>query len=182
VKQLAAAIGIGFIALVIWSASPAVEAQRGAGAPAEGVRGAGAPAERVRAAGAPGVKSAVADAAMRGDKAAIQKLLAQKADVNAPQSDGATALHWAVFHGDKDLVQQLVRAGANVGAANREGATPLWLASVLGDASILSALIEGGGDPNEKLPALIRMRRTRCAAPRRSCGQPTRVTPTRSSC
>src|ERR1700743_3289920 len=79
--------------------------------------------------------SDVADAAMRGDKAAIQKLLAQKADVNAPQADGATALHWAVFHGDKELVQQLVRAGANVGAANREGATPLWLASVLGDAS-----------------------------------------------
>jgi uncharacterized protein len=97
-------------------------------------------------------KSDVADAAMRGDKAAIQKLLAQKADVNAPQADGATALHWAVFHGDKELVQQLVRAGANVGAANREGATPLWLASVLGDASILSALIEGGADVNEKLP------------------------------
>jgi ankyrin repeat protein len=97
-------------------------------------------------------KSDVADAAMRGDKAAIQKLLAQKADVNAPQADGATALHWAVFHGDKTLVQTLVRAGANVKAANREGATPLWLASVLGDASILSALIEGGADPNEPLP------------------------------
>jgi uncharacterized protein len=97
-------------------------------------------------------KSDVADAAMRSDKAAVQKLLAQKADVNAPQADGATALHWAVFHGDKELVQILVRAGANVGAANREGATPLWLASVLGDTSILSALIEGGADPNEKLP------------------------------
>jgi ankyrin repeat protein len=97
-------------------------------------------------------KSLVADAAMRGDKAAIQKLLAQKADVNAPQADGATALHWAVFHGDKELVQQLVRAGANVAAANRDGATPMWLASVLGNASILSALIEGGADPNEKMP------------------------------
>jgi ankyrin repeat protein len=103
-------------------------------------------------AGLGAAKSDVADAAMRGDKAALQKLLAQKADVNAPQNDGATALHWAVFHGDRELVQQLVRAGANVGAANREGATPLWLASVLGDASILSALIEGGADVNEKLP------------------------------
>jgi ankyrin repeat protein len=142
VKQIAAGIGIGFIALVIWSASSVVQAQRGEGAPAE----------RVRGAGAPGVNSVVADAAMRGDTAAIQKLLAQKADVNAPQADGATALHWAVFHGDKELVQQLVRAGANVSAPNRDGATPLWLASVLGDASILSALIEGGADPNEKLP------------------------------
>jgi len=142
VKKLAAGIGIGFLALVVWSTSLAAGAQRGEGAPAE----------RVRGAGAPGVKSVVADAAMRGDKAAIQKLLSQKADVNVPQADGATALHWAVFHGDKELVQQLVRAGANVSAANREGATPLWLASVLGDASILSALIEGGADPNEKLP------------------------------
>ena len=41
-------------------------------------------------------KSDVADAAMRGDKAAVRALLAQKADVNAPQADGATALHWAV--------------------------------------------------------------------------------------
>jgi ankyrin repeat protein len=97
-------------------------------------------------------KSDVADAAMRGDKAAVRALLTKKADVNEPQADGATALHWAVFHGDKELVQTLVRAGANVKAANREGATPLWLASVIGDASILSALIEGGADPNEKLP------------------------------
>jgi len=97
-------------------------------------------------------KTDVADAAMRGDKAAVQKMISQKIDVNAPQADGATALHWAVFHGDKELVQLLVRAGANVKAANREGATPLWLASVIGDASILSALIEGGADPNEKLP------------------------------
>jgi uncharacterized protein len=94
----------------------------------------------------------VADAAMRGDKAAVRALVGQKADVNAPQPDGATALHWAVYRGDLELVQMLIRAGANVKAANREGATPLWLASVNGDPSILAALIEGGGDPNEKLP------------------------------
>ena len=52
-------------------------------------------------------KSDVADAAARGDKAAVQALLAQKADVNAPQADGATALHWAVFKGDKELIDTL---------------------------------------------------------------------------
>src|SRR5215475_3092458 len=122
VKRVAACLGISVAAIVMWSASLVA------------------------------ARSDVADAAMRSDKAAVQKLLAQKADVNAPQADGATALHWAVFHGDKELVQQLVRAGANISAANREGATPLWLASVLGDPAILSALIEGGADPNEKLP------------------------------
>ena len=44
--------------------------------------------------------SDVADAVMRGDTAAVRALLAQKADVNAPQADGATALHWAVYRAD----------------------------------------------------------------------------------
>jgi uncharacterized protein len=98
------------------------------------------------------VSSEVADAAMRGDKPVVQKLVAQRADVNAPQADGATALHWAVFRSDKDMVDLLIRAGANAKAANREGATPLWLASVNGDAAIVTALINAGADPNEKLP------------------------------
>ena len=97
-------------------------------------------------------RSEVADAAMRGDKAAVRTLLAQHADVNAPQQDGATALHWAVYRGDKELVDALIRAGANVKAANREGATPLWLASVNGDATIIAALTTAGADPNEQLP------------------------------
>jgi ankyrin repeat protein len=96
--------------------------------------------------------SDVADAAARGDKAAVQALIAKKADVNVPQNDGATALHWAVFKGDKELVDALIRAGANAKAANRAGSTPLWLASVNGDAAIIKALLVAGADPNEKLP------------------------------
>ncbi|MEI9813582.1 MAG: ankyrin repeat domain-containing protein [Acidobacteriota bacterium] len=94
----------------------------------------------------------VADAAMRHDKTALNKLIAQKADVNAAQADGATALHWAVFHSDKEMVDALLNAGANPKAANREGATALWLASVNGDAPILKSLLFGGANANEKLP------------------------------
>jgi ankyrin repeat protein len=94
----------------------------------------------------------IADAAMRGDKAAVRTLVAGHADVNAPQGDGATALHWAAYRGDKELADILIRAGANVKAANREGATPLWLACVNGDAAVIAALIAGGADPNEPLP------------------------------
>jgi uncharacterized protein len=97
-------------------------------------------------------QSDAADAAMRGDKAALQKLIAAKADVNAAQADGATALHWAVYKGDKEMVGLLVRAGANPKAANRQGSTPLWLASVNGDAAIIAALLEAGADANEQLP------------------------------
>jgi len=96
--------------------------------------------------------SEVADAVMRGDKVTVRKLLEQHADVNTPQADGATGLHWAVFRSDKEIVDLLIRAGANAKAANRDGSTPLWLASVNGDASIIAALLDAGADANEKLP------------------------------
>ncbi len=96
--------------------------------------------------------SPIADAAMKGDKAAVRALIAKKADVNAPQNDGATSLHWAAFRGDIELAEILIQAGANPKAANREGATPLWLACVNGDATMISALLKAGADANEKLP------------------------------
>jgi ankyrin repeat protein len=97
-------------------------------------------------------RSEVADALMRGDKAAARKLVEQRVDVNAPQADGATALHWAVFQSDKEMVDFLLRAKANPGISNREGATPLWLASVNGDAPIIGALLDAGANANEPLP------------------------------
>jgi ankyrin repeat protein len=96
--------------------------------------------------------SEVADAAMRGDVGAVRALIMARANVNAPQGDGATALHWAVYRGDKEMARTLLRAGANAKAANRAGATPLWLASVNGDAALIEALIEAGADVNEALP------------------------------
>jgi len=42
-------------------------------------------------------RSEIADAVRKGDKAAVRTLLQRKVDVNAPQVDGATALHWAVY-------------------------------------------------------------------------------------
>jgi len=94
----------------------------------------------------------VADAASRGDKAALRTLIQQKADVNIPQPDGATAIHWAAFRSDKEMADLLIAAGANVKVANREGSTPLWLACIHGDASMITALLNAGADPNEKLP------------------------------
>jgi len=58
------------------------------------------------AAGLSAAKSDVADAVMKGDKAAVRALLQQKQDVNAPQADGATALHWAVYRGDVDTADR----------------------------------------------------------------------------
>jgi ankyrin repeat protein len=95
--------------------------------------------------------SDVADAAMKGNKEAVRALLQQKANVNAPQSDGTTALHWAVRSDDLETADLLIRAGANVSAANRDGATPLLLASINGNAAMLERLIKAGADPNASL-------------------------------
>ena len=96
--------------------------------------------------------SEVSDAVMRGDTAAVRALLAQKADVNASQADGATALHWAVYRADAALTDLLLQAGANPKVANKEGATPLSLACMNGNAAIMESLLKAGADPNEALP------------------------------
>src|ERR1700758_4093564 len=80
--------------------------------------------------------SPVADAAMRGDKALVRSLLRQKADVNAPQADGATAIQWAAYRADPEMADLLIAAGANVKLANRDGATALFLASMNGSAAV----------------------------------------------
>jgi ankyrin len=97
-------------------------------------------------------RSEIADAAQRGDRAAVQKLILQKVDVNAPQVDGATALHWAVYRQDNELADALIRAGANVKAANRAGMTPLAMASLYGNAALIDRLIKAGTDAKQKGP------------------------------
>jgi len=95
--------------------------------------------------------SEIANAAMNGDKAAVRSLIERKANVNAPQVDGTTALHWAVEANDLDTAELLIRAGANVSAANQDGATPLRLATMNGNAAMIGTLIEAGADPNAPL-------------------------------
>ena len=96
-------------------------------------------------------KSDVADAVMKGDTAALRTLLQTKADVNAPQIDGATALHWAVYRDDLTAADLLIAAGANVAAANREGFTPLALGSLYGSAPMIERLLKAGADAKRRL-------------------------------
>jgi ankyrin repeat protein len=87
----------------------------------------------------------IADAAMRGDRADVVALIKQGADVNAPQGDGVTALHWAARHGDAEMVTALVAAGANARAGTQFGGyTPLHIAAERGSASIVKALVGAG--------------------------------------
>ena len=91
--------------------------------------------------------SPVADAAMTGDVASVRALLSDGADVNAPQGDGMTALHWAARSANADLAGLLLEAGADVGAVTRIGAyTPLLLASEVGSAHVVRLLLAGGAE------------------------------------
>jgi uncharacterized protein len=97
-------------------------------------------------------RSDVADAVMKGDKAAVRTLLQQKADVNAPQVDGATALQWAVYRDDLETADLLIRAGANVATANNEGSTPLLMAALYGNTAMITRLLKAGADPKQRGP------------------------------
>ncbi|HYB96716.1 MAG TPA: ankyrin repeat domain-containing protein [Vicinamibacterales bacterium] len=93
----------------------------------------------------------VADAASRGDKAAVRQLLKDGADVNGALGDGMSALHWAAERGDAELAEMLLYAGANIGAVTRIGQyTPLHLAARSGNAPVAKALIKAGADVNAK--------------------------------
>src|SRR6187402_56726 len=95
--------------------------------------------------------SDVADAVMRGRKDLLRTLLQQKADVNAAQVDGTTALHWAVRADDLESADLLLKAGAKVSTPNREGATPMQLAAMNGNAAMIDRLIKAGADVNAPL-------------------------------
>jgi len=100
-----------------------------------------------------GATTDVADAAKRGDRDAVRAALARKADVNAAQIDGSTALHWAAERDDLDMADQLIRAGARVTAKTREGVTPLQLAATNGSAMMIDRLLKAGADANTLLTA-----------------------------
>ena len=105
----------------------------------------------------------VADAAQHRDVAAVRALIQQKVDVNAPQADGATALHWAAHWNEVETVDLLLRAGAGRDALNDLGVSPLFLACTNGSAPVVSRLLQAGADPNAKgarVPALLECART----------------------
>src|SRR4051812_23477171 len=95
----------------------------------------------------PSKTSAVADAAQKGDLTTVKKLIAQGADVNIPQGDGMTALHWAADHGDSAMAAVLIKARANVKATTRIGNyTPLHVASRDASGAVVSQLVAAGAD------------------------------------
>src|SRR5687768_4593593 len=92
--------------------------------------------------------SPLADAAEKKAHATVAALLGKGADVNAPQEDGTTALHWAVYHDDLPLAALLIKAGAKAGAANHYDMRPLSLACTNGNTEIVTLLLKAGAEAN----------------------------------
>lgn len=88
----------------------------------------------------------VVDAARDGNRAAVRRLVQQRADVNLPEPDGTTALHWAARGGDTDMVNLLLTSGAKADVANRYGVTPLALAAANGDGATIARLLNAGAN------------------------------------
>src|SRR3984957_10493437 len=94
----------------------------------------------------------VADAVMSGDKDVLRALPSDHANINAPQPDGTTALHWAARRDDLAAADALIKAGADVNAQNRYGVTPINLAATNGSAAMIRKLLDAGVDANSANP------------------------------
>ena len=70
--------------------------------------------------------AALIDAAYSGDVATCERLVKSGVPVDATDSDGVTALDWAVFYCKVDVVRKLIELGADVSHVDQRGGyTPL---------------------------------------------------------
>ena len=100
------------------------------------------------ASSARGDNQALLTGAKDSNPAAVRGALAGKADANAADPDGATALQWAARNSDLETASLLLAAGANAKVANKYGVTPLALACMNGDEAMVAKLLDAGAEVN----------------------------------
>src|SRR6266851_230309 len=83
----------------------------------------------------------------------VRALLKQRVDVNAPQGDGATALHWAAHRDDLAIADLLIRAGARANVADDVGTTPLHVACTNRSGAMVERLLSADANANATLPS-----------------------------
>lgn len=81
----------------------------------------------------------------------VEELLANKVDINATDSHGKSALHWAAAVDNPKAANLLIRHGANVDAQDERNQTPLYLAAREGSYEVARLLLLQG-NANSDLP------------------------------
>jgi len=87
-------------------------------------------------------------AIFRGTPSIARTLLEHGANPNAPDNDGATALHLASRQRGITKVELLLGYGANVDARDKKGWTPLHGAAYHQNLEVVVALLNRGADPH----------------------------------
>ena len=70
--------------------------------------------------------------------------------INASDTSGKTALHYAAAYGLKQLTEILTRAGANINTQDKNGSTPLMLAAYSSRSEVVAYLVKIGADKSLK--------------------------------
>jgi hypothetical protein len=83
-------------------------------------------------------------AAAVGASSAAEALAEAAAPIDARDSNGRTALMWAVLQGRLDTVAALLQRGADPNAADAAGVTPLQAARAQHQSEIIDALLRAG--------------------------------------
>ncbi|KXU38965.1 hypothetical protein AXE65_11010 [Ventosimonas gracilis] len=86
----------------------------------------------------------LAEAAARGDRQAVAKLVQQGADVNALGDLDTSVLQWAFWNQSIDGMQALLKAGADPALIDNKGMTVMHYAAAIDDPSLLQGLLDAG--------------------------------------
>jgi ankyrin repeat protein len=96
--------------------------------------------------GAAASLSQIWSASAEGQLSVVQAMLKRKADVNAADGDGITALAYATQNNHPDVVGALVAAGADANIGRKSnGCTPMYWAAWMGNVDIVSQLLLAKG-------------------------------------
>jgi len=92
----------------------------------------------------------VHDSASLGDVVAVERLLAEGAEIDARGENGETPLILAILEGHADVAELLVAHGADVMARNERGLTPLHAAAYSGSADVARLLLDHGAELEDR--------------------------------
>eukprot|EP00930_Biecheleria_cincta_P015380 TRINITY_DN12856_c0_g1_i1.p1 TRINITY_DN12856_c0_g1~~TRINITY_DN12856_c0_g1_i1.p1 ORF type:complete len:441 (-),score=64.38 TRINITY_DN12856_c0_g1_i1:41-1363(-) len=95
----------------------------------------------------PGADGSLHMAASLGSTGFARLLLWARADVDAPDGLGATALHYAAGGGHGEVLDELILAGAKAFAHDARRQTPLHYAAGGRSRAVVDALLSARGDP-----------------------------------